>query len=144
MTRAESNRRYEQRHPDRVRARRQRYREANKDLLREKRFLYNCMVKRKAMDMYGGGCAACGTTELAVLTIDHKNDDGKELRASGKDFSGNRFYFKLLREPRRDDLQVLCFNCQHRKLWHGGDFGRWPSSDVCTLRQKWRRLTRPA
>lgn len=81
-------------------------------------------VKRSLIDRYGGKCVACGITELAVLTLDHIDDHGAEERRSGS--RGFSWYNKLQREGLRDDLQVLCMNCQFRKRNYGGDFSTWP------------------
>jgi hypothetical protein len=81
-------------------------------------------AKRRLMDRYGGKCVACGVTELAVLTLDHVNNDGAEERRNGT--RGFSWYGKLLKEGLRDDLQVLCANCQSRKRNYGGDFACWP------------------
>lgn len=77
------------------------------------------------MKKYGGRCAVCGVTELAVLTIDHVNDDGAQERRDGGS-SGANFYKVLLSSERRDDLQVLCMNCNTRKRTYGPDLTTWP------------------
>ena len=81
--------------------------------------------KVKVLTLYGGCCAnpSCGTTELAILSIDHINDDGYLERRSHS--SGQHLYRKLVNKPRRSDLQILCHNCQVRKRLYGADFSTW-------------------
>lgn len=68
--------------------------------------------------MYGTNCP-CGESELAVLSIDHKFDTGADERRSNKKLLGIHFYRLLAKSPIRDDLQVLCMNCQYRKRFYG-------------------------
>lgn len=82
-------------------------------------------VKRELIERYGGRCVACGCEEMAVLSLDHINDDGhEEKRSTGK--RGFSWYTHVLRQPLRDDLQVLCMSCQYRKRNYGKDFATWP------------------
>lgn len=78
-------------------------------------------IKRKTMLMYGGCCAACKTRELAVLSIDHINDDG----AKDRRYKNRRFSYLNILKKKRDDLQVLCMNCQWRKRIYGKKFSTW-------------------
>lgn len=90
---------------------------------KEKQALYRKRVRRDVINKYGGVCKCCGETELLFLTIDHINNDGnierKEL-GNGKTPSSTQFYLKLNREPIRDDIQVLCFNCNLGRSMNGG------------------------
>jgi hypothetical protein len=67
-------------------------------------------VKKEAIEKYGSVCACCGENCMEFLTIDHISGGGIQERGNG---SGARFYRKLIREARRDDLRVLCMNCNH-------------------------------
>jgi hypothetical protein len=79
---------------------------------------------------YGGCCVFCKDTELAILTIDHKNNNGA---ADRKRFSCSRaFYHELRVGQPRSDLQVLCFNCQWRKRIYGDDITKWDSLKTST------------
>lgn len=75
------------------------------------------------IEMYGGKCNCCGVTEFQFLTIDHVNNDGVSDRASilgdGRRHS-SRMYRYLMRSGRRDDLQLLCWNCHMAKDLFGG------------------------
>lgn len=79
-------------------------------------------LKREVIDKYGGKCECCGESNWQFLAIDHKNGDGgverKKLYGSQGGGSG-RWYLKLKKEPRRDDLRVLCHNCNLAIAFYG-------------------------
>lgn len=79
---------------------------------------YRLKVKQEVMLRYGGKCTCCGETSLPFLTIDHINNDGFLERKNG--ISSYGFYMSL-REPNslREDLQVLCWNCNAAKEFFG-------------------------
>lgn len=91
------------------------------------------MLRHKALVMskYGSCCIGCGLDELACLTIDHIHGGGQTER-SRLELSSDKFYAKLLREPKRSDLQVLCMSCQWRKNAYGSDIGKWPKIGYLT------------
>lgn len=68
----------------------------------------------KVIDVYSNGkncCEWCGCDDVRVLEVDHINNDGYTERLNGKLPSGTtKFYRKILKE-RRDDLRILCRNC---------------------------------
>lgn len=65
--------------------------------------------KLQTLEMYGGECACCGEKNPWFLTIDHINRDGaEERRQIGK---GRVPSYSTYLKEKRDDLQVLCFNC---------------------------------
>ena len=75
------------------------------------------------LDKYGGCCVCCSESEKIFLTIVHINDDGgKERRElyGIKDGSAYQWYLKLKREDKREDLRVLCFNCNCGRRINGG------------------------
>jgi len=85
-------------------------------------------IKLEVMLKYGGNCVACGETDLATLSIDHINNDGYEKRKNGEDNAvnaGYMFYLELRDNPKRNDLQCLCMNCQFKKRAYGPDFTQW-------------------
>jgi hypothetical protein len=62
----------------------------------------------KVISTYGGKCSCCSESEIAFLTIDHINGNGREDR---KKYNDNLYgYLLKLTEPRKD-LRVLCMNC---------------------------------
>jgi len=86
----------------------------------------NRYIKDVVYQAYGGyRCACCGETEPLFLSLDHIHNDGYQKRKSGDDGSGatlcNQLYMQFKRTGIwRDDIQVLCMNCQHGKARNGG------------------------
>lgn len=96
------NLRYTQAHPNRIAA-------------------YRKRVRLEVISKYGGRCVCCGEMNPLFLTIDHINNDGRLDRwLPGQTMSSHSFYLKLRREPLREDLQLLCFNCNLGRAMNGG------------------------
>ena len=74
---------------------------------------YRRSVRSDVIAKYGGCCVCCQESQLEFLAIDQANGDGRERRQLfGKNKSRTySWYLKLKREPKRDDLRVLCHNC---------------------------------
>lgn len=73
-------------------------------------------LKAKTMEVYGGACV-CGEAQLEFLTLDHIDPIGKQQNR----LTGNRFYRWLQSNgwPMRDQLRVLCFNCNCARQFAG-------------------------
>lgn len=84
----------------------------------EKQLQYRLRIKYEILKMYGNKCKCCGEEEKMFLTIDHINNDGKKDR--DEKYNTHKFYLSLKRNPLRNDLQVLCFNCNLGKSINGG------------------------
>jgi hypothetical protein len=95
--------------------------ERNKETILLRQKINGQKIKAAAMRMYGGCCAVCKTNELAVMTIDHINNDGTKERKN----TNRHLYSRLLKQSIRPDLQVLCFSCQWRKRLYGSDVNLW-------------------
>lgn len=67
------------------------------------------------LETYGGKCQCCGETEPKFLAIDHINGGGMKAREKHIGYS---FYLSLFKTPRQD-LQVLCHNCNMAKGFYG-------------------------
>ena len=72
---------------------------------------------KTTIDLLGGKCAMCGTTDLRVLTVDHINGGGNRSRERLK----NNVY-RVISSGRLPitGLQCLCFNCNcgvKRREW---------------------------
>jgi len=78
--------------------------------------------KLKILRHYSGSpprCAVCGEEDLVVLCIDHINGGGaKHRRELGKTLSagGGMFYNWLVKNSFPEGFQVLCANCNIRKV----------------------------
>lgn len=59
---------------------------------------------------YGGKCACCGVNDYRWLSLHHKNRDGGRERKGKKVNAANRIAY-LHSQPKRDDLELLCYNC---------------------------------
>lgn len=67
---------------------------------------------------YGGKCACCGTTDYRWLTVHHIHKNGGIERAQQKSNWNNR-HAMMLKEPFRDDLELLCYNCHLARDYYG-------------------------
>jgi hypothetical protein len=63
-------------------------------------------LKILILSKYGGRCACCGEEDIRFLTIDHKNGGGNRERRINKNI-----YAILVKQPKRADLEVKCWNC---------------------------------
>lgn len=77
---------------------------------------YRLKVRLAVIEKYGGRCECCGEDIPEFLVIDHKNNDGcherRELYGS-QNGSSYAWYLKLRKESKRDDLRLLCYNCNN-------------------------------
>jgi hypothetical protein len=78
---------------------------------------YSQGLKAAVIAKYGGKCACCGETRLEFLVIDHINGGGREERRLWRNISTYRK--RLLDDPLRDDLRVLCHNCNAAFAYYG-------------------------
>lgn len=74
----------------------------------------------QVLAMYGPVCVACGEDTPIFLTIDHIHNDGWEKRKENYREAGIAFYLDILRNGKRHDLEILCFNCNYGKNRNGG------------------------
>lgn len=71
-------------------------------------------IREEVYAAYGDTCNHCKETDKDVLTLDHVNDDGAIHRQEVG--SGWPIYVWAIRNNFPDSLQILCANCQMRKL----------------------------
>jgi len=69
---------------------------------------YRYEFKLKALKIYGLVCAECGMDDPDTLCFDHIGGVRKEDRSPS-------FIYRLVREPKREDIQILCANCNWKK-----------------------------
>lgn len=95
------------RNPEKRKAQMQAWRDANKEHIAKKNSLRQRKLKELVVEAYGGFCVCCAENNIAFLTIDHINRDGKQHRSSGLNV-----YFDLIKRgfPKRD-YRLLCMNC---------------------------------
>lgn len=110
------HRTYRHKHPERVRAIHDAYKErTGRDLVKE----YHIRTRLETLDAYGGQhCVCCGETELVFLALDHINGGGTAHRkALGR--SSHAMYLSLKRQGYPEGYQVLCHNCNWGKHVNG-------------------------
>lgn len=78
------------------------------------------LQKQRILAMYGDSCTCCGEKEPLLLTIDHVNNDGAAERRSLGDKGRSGAYTRYLSQPKRDDLQTLCWSCNMGKQLNKG------------------------
>ena len=79
-----------------------------------RRYPFNPQVhyKKEVIGHYGGLCACCGEANLAFLSIDHINDNGREHKGLGRTrYKGLPLYRYLKNHNYPEGIQVLCLNC---------------------------------
>lgn len=68
--------------------------------------------KLAILEHYGKKCKCCSEECIALLTVDHENDNGIEHKRNGKNrYKGQDLYRHLIRLGYPDGIQILCFNC---------------------------------
>lgn len=87
-----------------------RYSKKNRDKIKA----YHRKIRQEVISKYGGKCVCCGETDWRFLAIDHVSQNGGEERKQlygSQNGSSGAWYLKLRREHLREDLRVLCHNC---------------------------------
>lgn len=77
-------------------------------------------IKERVIQHYGGKCVCCGESNIKFLTIDHTDNNGKEMRSVHG--IGSTFYLWIERNNYPTSLQVMCYNC---------NCGRAHNDNVC-------------
>lgn len=78
----------------------------------------NTVLRDKVLAIYGEQCACCGEAERRFLTIDHVNNDGKEMRKVHG--TGGSLYKWLMKNNGPAGFQTLCMNCNFGKAMNKG------------------------
>ena len=96
-----------------------RYRESNRDYLRQKYKERHIEQRKRILAKYGGKCACpgCGETRFEFLAIDHKNGNGDadRLRCGG----ASNLYALLDKSPVLEGYRLLCHNCNCARGFYG-------------------------
>lgn len=115
------NHRYYKKNKDRLDKYNHRYYRKNRERLlvlqRERNLRYTRALNERIFARYGTKCACCGESRREFLTIEHKNNDGGKERKRLK--GGQMIKVRLLRGPKRKDIEILCFNCNCSKGFRG-------------------------
>lgn len=68
------------------------------------------LLRSTVISKYGGKCQCCGESRLGMLAINHVNNDG-HVERSAANYNGATFYRTLRDNDLRNDLEVMCANC---------------------------------
>ena len=95
----------------------------NKDEEAKKRKERYLKQRTMVLETYSNGvpiCNCCGETTFEFLTIDHINNNGaKERKKSGRR-GAMEFVRWIIKNNYPKGLQILCWNCNTAKQYHGG------------------------
>lgn len=71
-------------------------------------------LKQIVMDYYGCKCNHCGIQGLDKLNLDHVNNDAHHHKNNKR--AGSTVYSKVIKAGFPDTYQLLCWNCNIKKL----------------------------
>lgn len=75
-------------------------------------------IRQRLISLYGGKCSCCEEGNPIFLALDHVHNDGHLERRLNR--SPSRLFGKILRRKRVDPrYQLLCWNCNAAKAYHG-------------------------
>jgi hypothetical protein len=73
--------------------------------------------RRQIVVAYGGACVCCGEDTFEFLTFDHVHNDGADHRRQiGRT---SQLLAWIIKNDYPDTLQLLCYNCNCAKGFHG-------------------------
>ena len=102
-------------------AARRRWDSANRDERRLKQREAEHAIRKEVLIAYGGVCVCCRETNLRLLTLDHKFDDGAEhRRVFGQKTMTFMRYLRREGYPQNLGLRVMCYNCNCGRAANGG------------------------
>ncbi len=103
---------------DRNRIATKKYRDSNKELLREKQKKAVVALRLSVINKYGGECKCCSETAKEFLVIDHIHGGGGIERRKLK---GSHKLYRQLRDTdvQLDKYRVLCHNCNASLAFYG-------------------------
>ena len=80
---------------------------------------YQRKIRLNAIAKYGGTCICCGESESRFLTFNHVNNDGVFHRRELAYTSGHAIVHWVRKNNYPDNIQLLCYNCNHAKTYGG-------------------------
>lgn len=111
---------YKQGHREQIRANSKKYYQNHREHILAQTRQHQQEVKREVLSHYGNGnlvCVVCGEKDIRVLCIDHIDGGGNKHREKLRLNGGYPFYryLKIIGFP--EGFQVLCANCNLRKVY---------------------------
>ena len=73
-------------------------------------------LRRKAIEKLGGKCVRCDISDERVLVFDHKDGKGHLEREGINPSAYHRKLYQDIIAGEREDVQLLCANCNLIKL----------------------------
>lgn len=117
------NNRWRIENPEKIRAQGQKYFANNTEKIRERNRIWRRnktnILRKEAIEAYGGKCVWCGDSREEVLHFDHVNNDGYIHRKQEKVGCAADIYIWAKRNGYPDRLQLLCANCHNMKSFYG-------------------------
>ena len=99
--------RYRDRNRERVREQSRLWRQQNPARAKELSREHDDRLRAQILSAYGGKCACCGEAEPDFLTLDHINGGGTEHRRQ----TNGKVYAQLRRQGFPAGYRILCWNC---------------------------------
>ena len=120
---------YHLKHKEEINKRSKIYSKVNFVYLSQYRARKNRQEREEVVKEYGGKCVLCKNDDYDVLEFDHVNNDSYLKNPRYKGFRTGmpiRLYKKYIREGiiKKDDLQILCANCNRKKARYDQEFKR--------------------
>lgn len=80
-------------------------------------------LRREAIEKLGGKCVRCGySDDIRALTFDHKDGRGHIERDGINPSAYHRKLYQQIIAGERDDIQLLCANCNQIKAIEKREF----------------------
>jgi hypothetical protein len=103
---------YQQTHKDSVYKRNKKYKDKNRELVRQKENDRKLRQKLLFIEMYGGKCLCCGEIRPEFLTVDHIKGQKRTKRET-------KPFVKAIKEYSPNVYRILCFNCNQAIGYYG-------------------------
>jgi hypothetical protein len=81
----------------------------------EASLVVNRRLKQEVFAAYGTACAICSETDIDVLTLDHKDQEGSEHRKQNSIGTGSETWRWARKNNYPLEFRVLCFNCNTKE-----------------------------
>lgn len=125
---------------DRVQAYQREYYKKNRERIIERSRADYFRLRTRFFEIYGNQCS-CGVKEPMLLTLGHRNNDGKEDRKNNSGQIG--VLRRAVEHPDRGRYETQCWNCQHiAKLDHLAKMTYVDNSEMANKRRTYNRRRR--
>jgi len=118
----DADKRYADRHPDKIRAKNRRFMTKYRKEHPEARTESIWRKKKRIFDLLGGKCYSCGESDWRCLQIDHVNGGGNQQKK--RLHSANEKYYNFILKELQfgsKNYQLLCANCNWKKFYENNE-----------------------